>query len=201
MKKFNFSSFSFFKSFSRLNSINFYSGLEIALLGYSNVGKSTLINVLSNKKKLSRVSKLPGSTQLINCFKNDRNFKILDLPGYGYSSFIKSKKINWKKDIKHFFSFRKTLIGVIILIDIRFIIKKNDMDMIYFFYKKNIKMVILLNKCDKINFSLRIKKYNLLINKLNFLNFLPKIIIFSSLKKIGLFELKKILINWYISNI
>ncbi|CAL4322740.1 ribosome biogenesis GTP-binding protein YihA/YsxC [Buchnera aphidicola] len=197
MKILNFDLTFFMKSFINIDQINIHVGNEIAFLGYSNSGKSTLVNSLSNKKKLSRVSKFPGSTKLINFFNVDNKCRIVDFPGYGYSSFYKRKKINWLREIKKYLFYRKCLIGVVLLVDINFFFKENDLIIINILNKKKINFIILLNKCDKLSFFLRKKKYISAQEKIISLKISPCIQIFSSFKKIGIFELKKTLSNWY----
>lgn len=197
MKNLNFNSANFLKSFLNVREVDIYSGIEVVCLGYSNVGKSTLINVLCNQKKLSRVSKLPGRTQLINFFSINKNFRIIDFPGYGYSTFNKNFSVIWIKKIKEYLKLRKIVIGAIILVDINFFFKKIDLEIINFLNKRNINIIILLNKCDKINYSLRYKKYILAKKKLALSNISASIQLFSSVKKIGISELKNILNNLY----
>ncbi|WP_343183423.1 ribosome biogenesis GTP-binding protein YihA/YsxC [Buchnera aphidicola] len=199
MKILNFNTFSFLKSFSSVKDINIHFGSEIALIGYSNTGKSTLINVLSNKKKMSRVSKYPGSTQLINFFTLNNGFRFIDLPGYGYSKFSKKVKLKWINEVKKYLLSRIFLIGVIILVDINFFFKKIDLEIIKLLKKKKINIIILLNKSDKINNSLKKEKYLIAKKKLLSLNIKAKILIFSSFKKIGILKLKKIINNLYIN--
>ncbi|CAL4322921.1 Probable GTP-binding protein EngB [Buchnera aphidicola (Chaitophorus populicola)] len=197
MKNLKFQSAIFLKSFLNLNEINIHSGLEIICLGYSNTGKSTLINVLCNQNKLSRVSKSPGRTQLINFFQINKNFRIIDFPGYGYSKFHKNFSVIWIKKIKEYIKKRKMIIGAIIIVDIKFFFKKIDLDIINFLNKKNIEIIILLNKCDKINYNLRCTKYILAQKKLELLNVSASVQLFSSLKKIGILKLKNSLNNLY----
>jgi GTP-binding protein len=198
MKPLNFNSINFIKSFLNFNQINIYSGCEIALLGYSNTGKSTLINTLSNNKRISRVSKFPGSTQLINFFKiNQEDYRIVDFPGYGYSSYMKFMKVSWLKEIKKYLSLRLCLIGVVLVVDIRFLFKKKDLEIINFLNKKKINFIILLNKCDQISFSLRKKRYFFVKNEISFVNVSTVVQLFSSFKKIGIEELKETLKKWY----
>ncbi|CAL4322671.1 putative GTP-binding protein EngB [Buchnera aphidicola (Periphyllus testudinaceus)] len=201
MKLLNFNSISFLKSFSYVKDIDINFGSEIALIGYSNTGKSTLINVLFNKKKISRVSKFPGSTQLINFFQINNSFRIIDLPGYGYSKFSKQFKLKWIKEIKKYLLYRKCLIGVIILVDINFFFKKIDLKMLHIIKKKKIKIIILLNKSDKINNFLKKEKYILAKKKILSLNIKADIQVFSSLKKIGISKLKNKINNLYINSL
>ncbi|CAL4322711.1 putative GTP-binding protein EngB [Buchnera aphidicola (Chaitophorus sp. 3695)] len=198
MKNLNFHSAIFLKSFLNIYDINIYSGIEVACLGYSNTGKSTLINVLCDQKKLSRVSKSPGRTQLINFFQIHENFRIIDFPGYGYSKFSKNFSMIWIQKIKEYLKLRKIVVGVIIIVDINFFFKKIDLEIMNFLNKMNVKIIILLNKCDKINYNLRYKKYILAKKILSCLKIVASVQLFSSVKKIGVLELKNILNNLYI---
>ena len=92
---------------------------EIALVGKSNVGKSSLINMLTNNGKLARTSKQPGKTRLINYFLINKEFYLVDLPGYGFARVSKSEKESWDKMMGEYFNFSETLKCVIILMDIR----------------------------------------------------------------------------------
>ncbi|MCW5197555.1 ribosome biogenesis GTP-binding protein YihA/YsxC [Buchnera aphidicola] len=200
MQNLNFNSTIFFKSFLNVSDINIHSGIEVICLGYSNTGKSTLINVLCEKKKLSRVSKSPGRTQLINFFKINENFRIIDFPGYGYSKFNKNSSSIWINKIKEYVKFRNIIVGVVIIVDIKFFFKKIDLEIMSFLNKKNIKIIILLNKCDKINYNLRYKKYILAKKELKKLKICASVQLFSSLKKIGILKLKTILNDLYFKN-
>lgn len=93
----NYNKTFFLKSISKISDINIEYGIEIAFIGYSNSGKSSAINSLANQKKLARCSKTPGCTQLINFFQVISNFRIVDLPGYGYAKCPISIKLKWEK--------------------------------------------------------------------------------------------------------
>ena len=119
---------------------------EYALVGRSNVGKSSLINSLFNNKKIAKISSKPGKTVLINHFKVNSNFYIVDLPGYGYASI--SKKI--KEDIRRihgtYFKSRKQLLYTFLLIDIRHDIQKIDVEFMDFLNKNYCPFIIVFTK-------------------------------------------------------
>lgn len=92
---------------------------EIAMAGRSNVGKSSLINMLINRKNLARTSSTPGKTQTINFYDIDSKFRFVDLPGYGYAKVSKTQKAAWAKVMETYLNNRKTLLEVIQLVDLR----------------------------------------------------------------------------------
>ena len=92
---------------------------EYAFIGRSNVGKSSLINMLTSKKSLAKTSGRPGKTQLINHFLINKNWYLVDLPGYGYAKVSKSSKKTFQKFITQYFSLREQLISAFVLVDIR----------------------------------------------------------------------------------
>ena len=101
---------------------------EYAFIGRSNVGKSSLINMLTNKKGLAKTSQTPGKTQLINHFLINENWYIVDLPGYGYARISKSKKEDWNKFIRTYLDKRESLQCVMVLIDSRLEPQKIDLE-------------------------------------------------------------------------
>ena len=105
-------------------------GYEILLAGRSNAGKSSALNVLTDNKKLARISKTPGRTTEINFFKVNEDLKLLDLPGYGFAKSSKAKKQDWGPLIGQYFQKRQALTAVIIFMDIRHPLKDSDWDMI-----------------------------------------------------------------------
>lgn len=131
---------------------------EFAFVGKSNVGKSSLINSLTNSKKLARTSSTPGLTKMINYFLINNRFYFVDLPGYGYSKTGKSHQQNWSVFLEDYLSLSKNLKLVFLLIDIRH--KPSELDLImqkYLFYH-NKSFKIIATKCDKIAKS-KVKNY------------------------------------------
>ena len=123
---------------------------EVAFFGRSNVGKSSLLNQLCNRKNLCRVSKTPGRTTTINFFNIGDRLILVDLPGYGYAKRSIKERVSWMKNIKQYFCHRDNLCLVCILIDSRHGMKPIDLDIIEFLYQNNIEYQIILTKSDKI---------------------------------------------------
>lgn len=173
------------------------NGIEVAFIGYSNSGKSSAINALTHKKKLARFSKVPGCTKLINFFQVASDFRLVDLPGYGYAQVPMSKKINLKHVIYSYLKYSECLKGLVFLMDIRHPLKIFDLNIIDLAIKNKIPILFLLTKCDKLTVSDQKIQFNKVHKELEY--FLNKIHIhlFSSLKKVGITELKRQLNLWY----
>lgn len=123
---------------------------EYAFIGRSNVGKSSLINMLVGKKKLAKISSTPGKTQLINHFIINENWYLVDLPGYGYAKVAKTKREEWEKSINDYILKRDSIMCLFLLIDSRLTPQKNDLTFIDFLGSNSIPFVILFTKTDKI---------------------------------------------------
>ncbi len=126
---------------------------EYAFIGRSNVGKSSLINMLTNKSKLAKISGRPGKTQLINHFKINKNWFLVDLPGYGYAQVSKSKRQTFQKFIKDYFLRRQQLICSFVLIDCRLEPQKIDLEFMQFLGESGIPFCIVFTKSDKLKLS------------------------------------------------
>lgn len=122
---------------------------EYAFIGRSNVGKSSLINMLVNKKKLAKTSGKPGKTQLINHFLVNNNWYLVDLPGYGYAKSSKTERAKWSKMIKNYILKRENLMCLFVLIDSRHEAQKIDLEFITFLGENAIPFVLVFTKSDK----------------------------------------------------
>ncbi len=122
---------------------------EYAFIGRSNVGKSSLINMITDKKGLAKTSQTPGKTQLINHFLINENWYLVDLPGYGYARISKSKKEDWNKYIRNYLEKRENLQCVFVLIDSRLEPQKIDLDFCASLGERGIPFVITFTKADK----------------------------------------------------
>ena len=122
---------------------------EYAFIGRSNVGKSSLINMLVAKKGLAKTSQTPGKTQLINHFLINDNWYIVDLPGYGYARASKSKKADWDKFIHTYLDKRESLQCVMVLVDSRLEPQKIDLEFCIWLGEKGISFVLVFTKADK----------------------------------------------------
>jgi len=193
----NYHKTKFLKSFSQITNIDIQDGFEIAFIGYSNSGKSSVINSLTNQKKLARSSKTPGRTQLINFFEVLPDFRIVDLPGYGYTTAPEFVRKIWEKRIYHYLESRKQLKYLILSMDIRYPLKILDLKIINVLINLKKSVLVLLNKCDKFgihaqNHQLQVVTKQLLLLSNNF-----QVQLFSSTKKIGIKKLQLILNRYY----
>ena len=174
------------------------NGIEIAFIGYSNSGKSTAINFLTNKKKISRVSKSPGRTNMINFFYINSVLRFVDLPGYGYSIYHKYQEKEIYYLILKYLKFRKCLKGIILFIDIRRLLREMDKKMLNFLKNKPVNLVILLTKCDKINQNNQNKILFIFKKKIALYSKNIEIILFSSFYKKSKKDLLNIIQTWII---
>jgi GTP-binding protein len=122
---------------------------EIACIGRSNVGKSSLINMLTGVKELAKTSQKPGKTQLINHFMIDERWYLVDLPGYGFAKVSKEKKAKWEKMISNYLTTRKNLCGVFVLVDSRLDPQTIDLEFLYWCGEHEVPFAVIFTKADK----------------------------------------------------
>jgi len=159
---------------------------EYAFIGRSNVGKSSLINMLCNKKKLAKTSSRPGKTQLINHFLINKKWYLVDLPGYGYARASKTQKKTFQKFIIDYFIKRKELVSAFLLIDLRHNPQPIDMDFLRWLGENFIPFSIVFTKADKINEKdLERKVSDYLLKLKEEWESLPQYFVTSSEKKLG----------------
>ena len=184
----------FLMSAPKLNLCVEDTGYEVAFAGRSNAGKSSAINALTNQKQLARASKRPGRTQMINFFSlGNPDQRLVDLPGYGYAAVPEAMKIVWQKELENYLIHRKSLQGLVLLMDIRHPLQHFDVMMLEWAYSRHLFVHVLLTKSDKLNRGPASKvlldvQQQLKKMKLNF-----SIQLFSSLNKQGLEELASIM--------
>lgn len=157
---------------------------EIAFAGRSNVGKSSLINKLLNRKKLARVSAQPGKTATINFYDIDKTLIFVDLPGYGFAKVSKQEKEKWGKMIEEYLNEREQLIQVILLVDMRHKPTNDDIMMFNWIIESGFKPVVIATKKDKVKPSQRESALKLIKDTLN----IDEVIPFSSEKGDGVDE-------------
>ncbi len=122
---------------------------EYAFIGRSNVGKSSLINLLTNNKKLAKTSGRPGKTQLINHFLIDGKWYLVDLPGYGWAQVSKTAKAKWKKMIENYLTQRTNLVNVFVLLDSRHPPQTIDLEFMQWLGSNGIPFAMVFTKVDK----------------------------------------------------
>ena len=130
---------------------------QIAVVGKSNVGKSTLINKLCRRNKLARTSATPGKTRLINIFLLNDSFHLVDLPGYGFAKVDKKEKLRWGKMMQDYFTCSAELLHVLCLVDIRHDPTEDDLTMNRFLRETGIPFTVVATKADKISRGARSK--------------------------------------------
>ena len=157
----------FIKSSSNISECPQKDYPEFIFLGRSNVGKSSLINMLLGRKKLSKISSKPGKTQLINHFLINENLYFVDLPGYGWAKTSKSNRQNWDIMTKNFLLKSDKLSLIFILIDIRIDPQKIDINYINYIGKNKLPLNIIFTKSDKISKSSIKESVNSFLNELS----------------------------------
>ncbi len=124
---------------------------EYAFIGRSNVGKSSLINLLTNRKSLAKISKTPGKTQLINHFLINDEWYLVDLPGYGFANVPVTRKKAWDRVIRNYILKRPNLICLFVLIDSRHNPQKSDLSFMHFLGKNRVPFSLIFTKTDKLS--------------------------------------------------
>lgn len=158
---------------------------EIALAGRSNVGKSSFINTLLNRKNLARTSGKPGKTQLLNFFNIDDKLRFVDVPGYGYAKVSKTERVKWGKMIEEYLTIRENLRAVVSLVDFRHEPSTDDVQMYEFLKYYEIPVIVVATKADKVPRGKWNKHESVIKKKLDF-DKNDDFIIFSSVNKDGL---------------
>lgn len=146
----NFHNVEFETSYGQLSQMPESSLVEIAFAGRSNVGKSSMINKVFNRKQLARVSSMPGKTVTINFFRLE-NVRFADLPGYGYAKVAKTEKARWAKLMEGYFNSGRNIGLVFQLVDMRHPPTRDDLNMINFLIESEMPFVIVLTKQDKLS--------------------------------------------------
>ena len=131
---------------------------EVAFAGRSNVGKSSLINKILNRKKLVRTSKTPGRTQLLNFFEINELWRFVDLPGYGYAKVPAEVQKRWRPMVESYLTTRVNLRGMVWLLDIRREVSKEDLQLWDWLQAKQVEVIIVVTKADKLSKNKRNKQ-------------------------------------------
>lgn len=193
----NYQQAEFLLSVANIDQLPADQGFEVAVVGRSNAGKSSVLNQLTQNKTLARVSKTPGRTQLINFFALSDDRRIADLPGYGYADVPLKIKHQWEQLLDTYLQNRECLQGLVLVMDIRHPFKDFDHQMLLWTSQCDLPVHILLNKADKlsndeVNRTLR-RVPHALNNYHNTITYQA----FSALKGKGLKELRHCLDQWF----
>ena len=156
---------------------------EIAFAGRSNVGKSSLINTLVNRKHLVKTSRTPGRTQLINFFNINDAMGFVDLPGYGYAKVPVSVRKKWGPMIETFLSQRESLRGIVVIMDIRRTPGTEELDLLHWLAHYNIACILVITKADKLSKNKQTKQVNTIIQTLGVAK--DEVILFSAKTRLG----------------
>ncbi|RVU53870.1 ribosome biogenesis GTP-binding protein YihA/YsxC [Anaerosphaera multitolerans] len=143
---------------------------EFAFAGRSNVGKSSFINAMLNRKKLAKTSSTPGKTRTINFYRVNDDLRLVDLPGYGYAKVSKVEKNSWSKIINEYLENRENLLEVILLVDIRHEPTAQDLQMFEYLMAKGYSGIVVATKADKISKGHYEKHINIIAKKLKIKN-------------------------------
>ncbi len=172
-------------------------GIEVAFAGRSNAGKSSAINALCGQKSLTRISKTPGRTQLLNFFALDEERRIVDLPGYGYAKVSESIKLQWQAFMADYLERRGCLRGIILLMDVRHPLTDYDQAMLDWNAKRGISAHILLTKADKLKRGPALNRLHEVKRALQDWPVQVSVQLFSSLKRQGVDEAHQVLDDWF----
>lgn len=187
----NFNLASFEASYGLFSQIPSCSTIEIAFAGRSNVGKSTLINKIMNRKALARVSAVPGKTATINFYKLDP-IRIVDLPGYGYAKVAKTEKHRWADLIEGYLESDRDIRLTFLLIDMRHPPSKDDLHMLDYLIERELPFVIVLTKADKLKPTERKKRLAAFAEEIPYFDEIH-VVPFSSITREGVEEIRDII--------
>ena len=167
---------------------------EIAIAGRSNVGKSSLINTLLNRKSLARTSRKPGRTVTINFYNIEDEFVLVDVPGYGYAKVSKAELEKWSEMMEHYFMTREILEKVILIVDLRHKPTAQDVQMYDYLKYLGLPVLVIATKADKVKRGVRNRHLNDVYNTLNLIEGDP-VIPFSAITGEGKDEVWEVILN------
>ncbi|MGJ0429244.1 ribosome biogenesis GTP-binding protein YihA/YsxC [Methylobacter sp.] len=172
-------------------------GLEVAFAGRSNAGKSSAINTVTQQNALARISKTPGRTQMLNFFEINADLRFVDLPGYGYAKVPVDVKKKWHEMMEHYLTHRKSLCGIILVMDVRHPLTEFDWQMVEWCQHTHLPLHILLTKADKLAYGAAKNTLLQVRKELKDVSSPLTIQLFSSLKKTGIDEVHEALDNLF----
>ncbi|MGZ8184931.1 MAG: ribosome biogenesis GTP-binding protein YihA/YsxC [Methylobacter sp.] len=163
-------------------------GREVAFAGRSNAGKSSAINTLTRQNALARISKTPGRTQMLNFFEINEQLRFVDLPGYGYAKVPVAIKKKWHELMENYLTHRKSLCGIILVMDVRHPLTEFDRQMVEWCDHTGLPLHVLLTKADKLTYGAAKNTLLQVQRELDNMAFPLTIQLFSALKKTGIDE-------------
>lgn len=197
MTKLHYQQAQFLLSVASLTQLPPDEGIEVAIVGRSNAGKSSVLNQLTHNKSLARVSKTPGRTQHINIFALDKSRRLADLPGYGYAKVPPAMKQRWQQLLDAYLRSRECLRGLILVMDIRHPLKEFDKQLLLWSSQCELPVHILLNKADKLTFSAIKKTVKTVTEDHQVAGKRVTVQTFSALKGLGIGELQQKMDEWF----
>jgi GTP-binding protein len=194
---FNYNKTRFLKSSTRVLQFPADIGAEVAFVGRSNVGKSSALNALTRQKHLAKTSKTPGRTHCINFFSIDSQNRLVDLPGYGYAEVSKALRDSWHKLLDQYLRERKSLKGLILLMDIRHPLQTFEKNMLNWADQIELPVHILLTKSDKLSKNACFTVYKRIQNALDEMGYDDLTVsVFSAKQNVGLEVLQQKINSW-----
>jgi GTP-binding protein len=172
-------------------------GIEVAFAGRSNAGKSSAINVITGQRSLARTSKTPGRTQQIIFFKLDESRRLVDLPGYGFAKVPLAIKQDWQKTLERYLQTRRSLRGLILMMDVRHPLTEFDQQMLNWCSLSNMPVHVLLTKADKLSHGKSSAALQQVRKHLASLPGETSTQLFSALKRSGIEEVQTRLNEWF----
>ena len=173
-------------------------GAEVAFIGRSNAGKSSAINMIANQKTLARTSRTPGRTQMINFFAIGDQYRLVDLPGYGFAKVPKAVQARWEQTTCDYLETRQSLVGLVLIMDIRHPLKESDQQMVAWTASAGVPLHILLTKADKLKSGAQKSTLFSVQKSLAAYGDAVSVQIFSSLKRQGVEAARAKLTEWMI---
>jgi GTP-binding protein len=172
-------------------------GIELAFAGRSNAGKSSAINLITQQRGLAKVSRTPGRTQMINHFLIEQGRFLVDLPGYGYARVAHKTKRHWEHNLREYLTTRNSLLGLILVMDIRHPLQDADWQMIEWCSAAGLRLHILLTKADKLSRNAADKILCATAQKLESEGIEASVQLFSAHDKTGLDDVHELLDEWF----
>lgn len=172
------------------------SGREVAFAGRSNAGKSSAINTLCHQKSLAKTSKTPGRTQQMIFFELDDSRRLVDLPGYGYAKVSEAIKLNWQHQMAAYLQQRRSLAGLVVVMDIRHPLTDYDQQMLAWAHRAQLPVLALLTKADKLKSGAARAARTMVERTVAASGQSVEVLLFSATQRAGLLDVQGVLDRW-----